>query len=123
MVLMILYEISRHLGLRISDLGSRSFFRIFVIFFYFSSFWDISLIRGWRWTLKKRCILESTKLLVGRLVSFPIPGIWIQKSSYSLIIMSSFLIGALGSKGLLRPSWISLKGGVVIRQFVSFKAH
>ena len=41
MVLMILYEISRHLGLRISDLGSRSLFRIFGLFFYFSSFWDI----------------------------------------------------------------------------------
>ena len=123
MVLMILYEISRYLGLRISDLGSRSFFRIFVIFFYFSSFWDISLIGGWRRILKKRGILESTKLLVGRLVSFPVPGIWIQKSSYSPIIMSPFLIGALGSKGLLRPSWISLKGGIVIRQFVSFKVH
>ena len=54
MVLMILYEISRHLGLRISDLGPRNFFRIFVIFFYFSSFWDISLIGGWRRTLKKK---------------------------------------------------------------------
>ena len=119
---MISYEISRHLGLRISDLGSRSFFRIFVIFFYFSSFWDISLI-GMEVHFKKRGILESTKLLVGRLVSFPVPGIWIQKSSYSPIIMSSFLIGALGSKSLLRPSWISLKGGVVMRQFVNFKAH
>ena len=74
----------------------------FVVFFYFSSFWDASLIGGGGGFLcTSRCLGEHEILVVWSRFCFW--GSRTQKTSYSLSIMSPFLIGAFGSRSLLLP--------------------
>ena len=77
-------------------------FRNFVVFFYFSSFWDASLIGGGGGFLcTSRCLGEHEILVIWSRFCFW--DIRTQKMSHSLNIMSLFLIGAFGSRSLLRP--------------------